>query len=59
MGLYIKLKKVIKYMFDKKNKRFVQYERVLKKLGQEVIRVLIPNKTRVAGALLIVQGSLR
>ena len=27
MGLYIKLKKVVKYMFDKKNKRFVQYER--------------------------------
>ena len=59
LGLYTNLKSIIKYIFGKENKRFKKYQGAMKRIGQEVVRVLILNKTRVGGVLIIIQGSLR
>ena len=57
--LYKALKTAMKYIFDKKNKRFDQYSGALKKRGQNVIIVPLPNKTRVGGAGILIQAALR
>ena len=57
--LYKCLKDSTKYVFDKKNKRFPDYQATLREMNKPVIMVLIPNTTRVAGALIIMQDSIR
>ena len=57
--LYKQLKTAIKYVFDKKNKRFKDYNDVIRKSGKLVIVVSLPNSTRVAGALILLQDSIR
>ena len=53
--LYKQLKTTIKYVFDKKNKCFKDYNDVLRKTGKLVIMVSLPNSTRVSVALILLQ----
>ena len=57
--LYKELLVMLQYIFDKKNKRFDKYRKALKAVGKEVIVVNLPNKTRVVGAMNVMQESLR
>ena len=58
--LYKQLKTAIKYVFDKENKRFKDYNDVLRQADKLVIVVYLPNSTRVrvAGALILLQDSI-
>jgi hypothetical protein len=56
---YDDLKKMIKYLFDNKSKRYPAYQTMLRKQGEEVFRVPLPNSTRVGGVWLLIQGALR
>jgi uncharacterized protein YcgL (UPF0745 family) len=58
--LYKALKEMVTYLFGKKSKtRFTDYEKVLKREGQPVFIIDLPNDTRVAGAYKLIQASLR
>ena len=57
--LYKELLVMLNYIFDKKNKRFDKYRKALKEAGKKVIVVNLPNKTRVVGAMNVMQESLR
>ena len=57
--LYKVLRAAFKYLFDKKNKRFGLYQKALARIHQRVIRPSLPCTTRVAGALIVHQQSLR
>ena len=57
--LYNVLKDAFKYLYDKKNKQFGHYKKVLNGSNHPVIRSSLPAKTRVAGAFLVHQDSLR
>lgn len=58
-NLYDGVKKMDKYVFDKKNKRFSDYESVVIKSGNTALCISLPNSTRVAGAWLLIQDTLR
>ena len=57
--LYLHLKVAIKYIFDKKNKRFKPYKISIKLIGMTALIIFLPSTVRVAGAHLLVQNSLR
>ena len=48
-----------KYLFGKKEKRFPDYKKVLRKANMAAIMVALPNHTRVAGVLLLFQSAIR
>ena len=56
---YLALKKAIKYIFDKKCRRFNDYRQVLSAICLECFIVGLPNHTRVGGAIILLQESLR
>lgn len=58
LDLHQKAKKMAKYVCDKKNKRYHQYEKALANKGG-VIMINLPNKTRIAGVLLMIEDCLR
>jgi hypothetical protein len=49
----------LKYVFDKQNKRYTAYQTFLASLSKPAIRVILPNSTRIAGVLLVIQHALR
>ena len=57
--VYKVLRAAFKYLLDKKNKRFALYQTALVGIHQCVIRPSLPCTTRVAGALIVHQQSLR
>ena len=57
--LYLALKKAIKYVFDKKCRRLNDYREVLSFINVDGIIVGLPNHTRVGGAIILLQESLR
>lgn len=59
MDLYKIAKNAGKYVADKKNKRFTQFQEVLDEIKWVGFIPCIPNSTRVAGALLLIQDLLR
>ena len=58
--LYKQLKEGCKYIFDKQNKRFSTYESILP-INIKMIAGMVgmPNTTRVARALLLIQDAIR
>ena len=59
LQLFKSVKAVAKYVCDKKNKRYPKYQEALSKINQTVFMINLPNDTRVAGALLMIQDTLR
>eukprot|EP00957_Ditylum_brightwellii_P110016 8391959-Ditylum_brightwellii.AAC.1 len=58
LDLHQKAKKVAKFVCDKKNKCYPQYENALSDKGG-VIMINLPNKTCIAGVLLMIKDCLR
>ena len=56
---YLALKKAMKYVFDKKCKRLSDYREVLSNISTDVFIVGLPNHTRVGGAIILLQESIR
>lgn len=58
--LYKQVKTCVKYVCDKKNKRFGDYQQKLLSLKQQDVRMIpLPATTRISGALLLIQSFLR
>eukprot|EP00956_Cyclotella_meneghiniana_P032817 scaffold91636_cov36-Cyclotella_meneghiniana.AAC.3 len=59
--LYKKTKNAVKHLCDRKNKsRFEKYETSIKQYdGSVVLAIPIPNKTRVSGAFILIQATIR
>ena len=58
LDLFKSLKTLVKMLFSKANRaKFDSYQKAL--LPFPVIRVQLPNHTRIAGVLILIQGSLR
>lgn len=57
--LFKDLKKMVKYVSDKKNKRFNKYKEALEGIQQTAFLISMPNSTRVAGAHIMMQEALR
>eukprot|EP00986_Skeletonema_menzelii_P010506 scaffold5115_cov146-Skeletonema_menzelii.AAC.6 len=58
LDLYQKAKKAAKFVCDKKNKRYPQYAKALCNKGGAIM-INLPNKTRIAGVLLMIEDCLR
>jgi hypothetical protein len=59
LSLYKSVKDATKFIFDKKNKRFADYERVLSEIQMRSVSIGLPSDTRVAGAMVLFQEFLR
>ena len=59
LNVYKSIKNIAKYVCDKKNKRYPKYQKALAGIFQDVFMIKLPNDTRVAGALLLIQDALR